>query len=126
MLNVKQLTPMILARDFEASLTFYQNLGFTLGFRSTEPDYAYLYCQGAAIRILKAGEAVDLTSPDAEHILYFDVEDVDALWSELLPFLATLPREHVRAPFDQFYGQREFHVIEGPHLLMFGQEISKA
>ena len=125
MLNVQQLTPMILARDFEAALTFYQNLGFRLGLRTDDPDYAYLHCLGAALRLLQAGEGVDLESPHAQHILYFDVEDVDALWRELQSFLSTLPEGHVRAPFDQPYGQREFHVIEGPHLLIFGQEIAQ-
>lgn len=126
MLKVTQLTPMILSADFERSIAFYQGLGFKVGFRGAQPDYVYLYCEGAALRILQAGPDVDLTSADAQHVLYFDVADVDALWDQVKPFLDTLPSEHVRAPFDRFYNQREFHVIEGPHLLMFGQPISPA
>ena len=123
MLKLKQITPMLLTQDFEASLAFYEALGFTAFSRMTQPNYCYLQCEGGALRLLQAGEDMDLDSPHAQHILYFDVEDVDALYAKLKPFLDTLPEKRVLAPFDRFYNQREFHVTEGPHLLMFGQAI---
>ncbi|MEM9394194.1 MAG: VOC family protein [Pseudomonadota bacterium] len=123
MLKVKQVTPMLLTDDLAASIRFYEGLGFTVGFTEPSQNYAYVYCEGAALRLLHAEPEVNLESVDAQHIVYFDVDDVDALFESMKPFLDTLPTERVRAPFDQYYGQRELHVIEGPHLLMFGQEI---
>ncbi|MDJ0992168.1 MAG: VOC family protein [Dinoroseobacter sp.] len=124
MLKVRQVTPMLLTEDMEASVRFYEGLGFETGFRDPEQDYAYLSCEGGALRLLRAGPNMDLESENAQHIVYFDVEDVDRLFALLKPFLDTLSPARVRAPFDQDYGQREFHVIEGPHLLMFGQSIT--
>ena len=120
MAKMTQITPFLMCNDIEAEIAFFRDrLGFELGFQSTEPDYAFLKRDGAAVRLLQT--EADLSNPDREQMVYIDVDDVDALWDEVGPKLADLPEGRVRAPFNQFYNQREFHVIdEGACLLFFG------
>lgn len=90
-----------------------------------DPDYAYLYRDAVAVRIVVTGTPEYLLEPAANQMVYIDVDDVDGLYSELEPQLSKLPEDRVTAPFDRFYGQREFHVRdEGPYLIMFGQSTS--
>ena len=116
-----RITPFLMCRSLDKTLPFYAALGFECTFRGTEPGYAFVCGKGCAIRLLETD--VDLTDERREQMIYLDVPDVDALWEELRGFLETLPPERVRAPFDQPYGQREMHVIEGPNLLLFGHAI---
>ena len=59
-----------------------------------------------------------------EQSFYIDVDGIDDLYAELAPGLADLPQGRVRAPFDQPYLQREFHVIdEDGTLIFFGEDI---
>jgi uncharacterized protein YfaP (DUF2135 family) len=52
------------------------------------------------------------------------VTEIDALYETMKPALDLLPKARVRVPFDQPYGQREFHVIdEDGAMAMFGQAI---
>ncbi|WP_298291574.1 VOC family protein [uncultured Litoreibacter sp.] len=126
MAEMTQITPFLLCADFEAELSFFENtLGFTVGFKSEEPDYAFLRRDNVALRILKAGDDVDWLDHKDKQMVYIDVDDVDGLYAEMKPALDKLPKDRVNPPFDRFYGQREFHVRdEGPYLLMFGQGIS--
>ncbi|MTI03536.1 hypothetical protein, partial [Roseibium sp. RKSG952] len=59
-----------------------------------------------------------------EHSFYIDVEGIDELYEELRSGLDDLPEGRVRAPFDQPYLQREFHVLdEDGTLIFFGEDI---
>lgn len=120
MAKMTQITPFLMCKDIKEEIAFFRDrLGFTLGFESTEPDYAYLHRDGVAVRLLVSED--DLDDPKRQQMVYIDVDDVDALWEEVAPNLADLPEGRVRAPFNQFYNQREFHVIdEGACLLFFG------
>ncbi|MEN0086849.1 MAG: hypothetical protein AAF737_00255 [Pseudomonadota bacterium] len=90
----------------------------------TEGLYAFLRRDSAAIRLLQASSDLDLSSPDRENSCYIDVDDVDALYAELKGSLDSLPKGRVRPPFDQDYGQREFHMHdEDCTLLFFGTAI---
>ncbi|RLJ41789.1 glyoxalase/bleomycin resistance protein/dioxygenase superfamily protein [Litoreibacter meonggei] len=124
MAKLKQITPFLMCSDIRAEIAFFENyLGFTTGFLS-EGDfgYAFMHRDNAAVRLLTTD--ADLTDEKRQQMVYIDVDDVDALWAELGPNLSELPKGRVRAPFNQPYNQREFHVIdEGPNLLMFGQGI---
>jgi hypothetical protein len=58
---------------------------------------------------------------------YIDVRDVDQLYAELKPKLATLPTRDVYGPVNQPYGQRELLVLAPDGNPMdFGQAIETA
>ena len=118
--RLTQITPFLLCNDLQAEIAFFtQRLGFVLGFESRDPGYAFLRRDGAAIRLLESD--ADLSDERRQQMVYIDVDDVDALWNQGAPNLSDLPEGRVRAPFNQFYNQREFHVIdEGACLLLFG------
>ncbi len=116
--RLTQITPLILVRDIGRSIEFYVGiLGFNAGYQSD--NYAYMYRDNIAIRLLKSGEGVDIT---IRQCCYIDVEGVDALYESLRPKLEKLPKGRVKIPFSQFYGKREFHVIDEDNMaLMFGE-----
>lgn len=120
MAKLTQITPFLMCDDIAAQIAFFRDrLGFSVGFESSEPNYAFLKRDGAALRLLETN--LDLTDERRQQMVYIDVDDVDALWAEVSPHLADLPDGRVRAPFNQVYNQREFHVIdEGACLLLFG------
>lgn len=120
MAEMTQITPFIMCADLQAQIAFFRDrLGFTVGFEGQDPGYAFLKREGAAVRLLETD--ADLSDERRQQMVYIDVDDVDALWAELAPSLSDLPKGRVRAPFNQFYDQREFHVIdEGACLLLFG------
>ncbi|MEP3346092.1 MAG: VOC family protein [Litoreibacter sp.] len=121
MASMNQITPFLMCRDLVQQIDFFHNrLGFTLGFKSEDGiGYAYMRRENVAVRLLTSD--ADFTDERRQQMVYIDVDDVDALWAELEPKLSDLPDGRVRAPFNQVYNQREFHVIdEGACLLMFG------
>lgn len=126
MAELTQITPFVRVSNMDRAVSFYSSvLGFSVGFRGYDPDYAFLRRDQVAIRLLIAGDNIDLSHPSAQQTVYIDVRDVDGLYTELEPQLGTLPKGRVRAPFDQSYGQRELHVIdEDTTLLMFGERIA--
>lgn len=70
---------------------------------------------------------MDTHDPKHQQSCYIDVLGLDALYEELKPNLDKLPSGRVRAPFDQSYGQREFHVIDEDALLVFfGEPIERS
>lgn len=115
--RLKQVTPLVPVRNVRKSAAFFVDvLGFTAEF--VVDDYAYLRRETVGIRLLQPS---DFDAPDAswEVSIYIDVEGVDALYESLRPQLEVLPPGRVRAPFDQPYGQREFHVKDLDWLLIF-------
>ncbi|MDA7967187.1 VOC family protein [Ruegeria sp.] len=123
MSRVLQLTPFVLCSSLQNQIDFYCNrLGFTCGFR--QDNYAFLSLGPVAIRLLECPPRADGRPLGDEHSFYVDVDGIDALFAELEPGLADLPEGRVRAPFDQPYLQREFHVIdEDGTLVFFGEDI---
>lgn len=121
--KMTQITPFLYCADLDAEIAFFRDvLGFSVGSEMRDPDYAYLYRDNIALRIIVTGTPDYLSEPAANQMVYIDVDDVDALYRELEPKLSQLPKDRVTAPFDRFYDQREFHVRdEGPYLIMFGQ-----
>ena len=123
---LKQITPFVPCTTLADQIAFYRDvLGFTVGFQ--EDNYAFLRRDAVAIRLVEVSADVDLHHPERQGSFYIDVEDVDALYAELAPALATLPKGRVRAPFAQDYGQREFHVSDQDcTLVFFGAPIRSA
>lgn len=119
MAEMQQITPFIMCADLQAEIDFFARLGFETGFRGENPDYAFLHRDAVAVRLLVTD--ADLHDEKRQQMVYIDVDDVDALWEEIAPKVMDLPEARWRAPFNQFYNQREFHLIdEGACLVMFG------
>ncbi len=119
MAKLTDITPLFPVQDMEDAKAFFCGvLGFEC--RAEMDGYAYLARDAVAIRLLNADPAADMTDEARQLSFYIDVEDVDGLYASLSDNLAGLPEGHVRAPFDQDYGQREFHVIYKNLLIFFG------
>jgi catechol 2,3-dioxygenase-like lactoylglutathione lyase family enzyme len=115
---LRQITPFVPCTSLERQIGFYRDvLGFTLGFEAA--NYAFLRRDAVAVRLVEVSGDVDLGHPERQGSFYIDVDDVDALWAGMAGRLAALPEGRVRAPFDQPYGQREFHVADEDCTLVF-------
>ena len=125
MARLAQITPLVPVTDVDRSVRFFvDTLGFQIGFHAE--GYAYLTRDCAAIRIVQAGEGVDLRDQKYLQSCYIDVEGLEDLYRELKPQLEKLPKGRVKLPFIQTYGQREFHVLdEDVLLIIFGEPVSK-
>ena len=108
------ITPIVPVRDLTRALEFYSNvLGFAV--QAKDEGYAYIVRDDIALRLLKVadGQSAD------EQSCYICVENLDGLFEQMKAGLEKLPEGRVRAPFDQPYGQREFHVLDEDGLLIF-------
>lgn len=125
MTRLAQITPLVPVSDIDRSINFFvDTLGFQIGYQAD--GYAYLTRDCAAIRIVPAGEGVDLHNQKPKQVCYIDVEGVEELYRELKPKLDRLAKGRVKTPFNQPYGQREFHVLdEDALLIMFGEPMSR-
>jgi len=88
-------------------------------------DHAYLKRGGVAIRLIRLNPEYDVDDPRCQQSFYLDVEDVDAVYAQNKERLDGLADGFFRAPFNQAYGQREFHVIYQNLLVFVGMPISK-
>jgi len=122
-MTLKQVTPFIPCTLLDAQIGFYRDiLGFTVGFQAD--NYAFLKRDAAAIRLVQVSSHIDLSHPERQGSFYIDVDGIDDLYETLLPALSTLPNGRVQAPFNQDYGQREFHVSdEDCTLVFFGEGV---
>ncbi len=120
-----QITPFVPCSRLDRQIGFYRDiLGFAVGFAAE--NYAFLRRDDVAVRLVEVDRTVDLRHPEREGSFYIDVREIDALYRSLEPALLTLPAGRVRAPFDQDYGQREFHVAdEDCTLVFFGEPVGR-
>ncbi|MEM6840418.1 MAG: VOC family protein [Cyanobacteria bacterium P01_C01_bin.120] len=108
------ITPIIPVSDIGRALDFYTNiLGFTM--QARDDGYAYIVKDEIALRLLMTTD----TPPKGKQACYICVENLDDLFEQMKANLQQLPEGRVRAPFDQPYGQREFHVTDEDSLLLF-------
>jgi len=78
-----------------------------------------------AIPLVEVWPEVDLKHPEREGSFYIDVEGLDDLYEAMRHALSKLPVGRVRAPFNQDYGQREFHFSdEDCTLIFFGEAVT--
>ena len=122
-MRLTQITPFVPCTSLDRQIAFYRDmLGFEVRYQAD--TYAFLKRDAVAIRLVEVWPEVDLSHPEREGSFYIDVEGIDSLYAELAPRLAQLPADRVRAPFDQDYGQREFHVAdEDCTLVFFGETV---
>ena len=127
MSHIYQTTPLLHVPELEKALDLFTRvLGFDIKYRAG--DYAYLERGEAGLRILEEpGRELPAPGDKTRLTVYFDVSDVDELYSELLPALSTLPPGDVHAPIDQPWNQREFHVrLPDGQWMAFGQPFKPA
>lgn len=123
--RLTQITPFVPCTDLKKQVAFYRDcLGFSVGFEAD--NYAFLRRDAVAVRLVEVCSEVDLNHPEREGSFYIDVQGIDALFADMKPALDRLPRERVRAPFNQPYGQREFHVADEDCTLVFFGEAAGA
>ena len=114
-------------RDVALSVEFYADiLGFERRFVSDDRNFAIVVHGDAALHFLHADDEASLRAT-ANHIsVYLWVKNIDLLYTRYKPKLDRLEQGRVRAPFDQPYGMREFHVKDPDGcLLLFGEEQSE-
>jgi len=108
------ISPIVYVCDLDRAIDFYVRvLGFHVG--ASMEGYAYIVREGVAIRLITSSG----DSSRSEQSCYICVENIDELYAELKPQLDLLAEGRVKPPFDQPYGQREFHVIDEDDLLIF-------
>ena len=124
-MRMKQITPFIPCTQLQAQIDFYEGvLEFSVGFRAD--NYAFMKRDMAAIRLIEVDSSIDLSRPERQMSFYIDVEELDLLYHSLKSKLQRLPEGRVRPPFDQAYGQREFHVAdEDCTLIFFGEPVRR-
>lgn len=122
---LKQVTPFVPCSALDRQIAFYRDiLGFALTYHAH--NYAFMRRDAVALRLVEVDAGTDLGHPERQTSFYIDVEGLDAVYDDMADRLATLPAGRVRAPFEQDYGQREFHVIDEDCTLIFFGERSRA
>ena len=119
--RLRQVTPFVPCTSLQRQIGFYRDiLGFSLGFQAE--NYAFIRRDDVALRLVEVWDTVDLSHPEREGSFYLDVDGLDDLFALMKPKLDTLAKGRVRPPFNQDYGQREFHVKdEDCTLIFFGE-----
>jgi catechol 2,3-dioxygenase-like lactoylglutathione lyase family enzyme len=122
--NFIRITPFIHVPNINAAVAFFVDiLGFTR-YPLPAEDYAYVYRETVGIRLLENCGNDGAPPGNRRFAYYIDVNDVDALYTELKPRLDTLPDGDVHGPADKPYGQRELLVLAPDgNLIAFGQSI---
>lgn len=123
MAEFTQITPFVLCSSLERQIAFYsETLGFECTFQAD--NYAYLCRSGVAVRLIECPPNADGRALGGDTSFYICVTEIDALYALMKPALDLLPNGRVRAPFNQPYGQREFHVIdEDGAIALFGEAL---
>jgi catechol 2,3-dioxygenase-like lactoylglutathione lyase family enzyme len=105
--KLEAVQPVLMVCDVNASIRFYQRLGFEPAFRDspTDPKYAGVRRDGVELH-LQWHDAEDFSAGDRP-TYRFVVREVDELSSEFSASHADLDRTEVR---DTPWGTREFHV----------------
>ena len=109
MTDIYQITPFLHVPDMQEALTFFCDLlKFELTHRHS--NYAYVELSGCGLRLLEEPTRKLTADGKARVTVCVDVADIDALYADLSPALATLPPGRVEAPKNMPYTQREFQV----------------
>ncbi len=122
---VEDAVAIIPVSDMAQTLEFYeQTLGFEKRFVSDDASFAMMLHGEAALHFIKAADDEALKATRTNISIYLWSKQLDELYTSLEAKLSVLPEGRVRAPFDQTYGMREFHVKDPDGcLLIFGETI---
>lgn len=118
-MRLTQITPFVCCSDLSGAIEFYvATLDFIVGYQAD--NYAFLRRDDVALRLIEGGSSEDIAQ--RQHSFYIDVQDLDDLYQDMKPALDQLSDHRVRAPLNQDYGQREFHVLDPDgNLVFFGE-----
>lgn len=113
---IREVHPVLAAREVALSVAFYQQLGFRLLFQTGPGEVGYAVLRSGSVELhlqwADSGQWVDgLDRP----VYRFLVDDVDALFAQwqssgALPEPRALHRSPYATPADTPWGTREFHV----------------
>ena len=116
----QSLQPMLRTKDLNATLKFWTGtLGFTCDGVSEEDGWALVRRDLVSVMVAAPNAHVPFEAPAFTGSLYFNVEDVEALWADLKG------RARIAYPMeDFFYGMREFAIYDNNgYMLQFGAPI---
>lgn len=114
--------PIVAVRDVAEAIAFYEtHLGFTKGFEAEDGVYGIVDNGHVCIHLQHTDDPEVLKATATNMSMYIETDNVDMLYETVM---ATNPPTQTRAPFDQPYGMREFH-IKDPNgfLIFFGQDL---
>ena len=117
--KILDVTPMLTVIAMETAIAFYRDI---LGFEcmASTDSWACMISNGTKVMLALPNAHLPFEKPLMTGSLYFNTDDVDALWDRLKD------RCEVVYPIDNFeYGMREFAVRDNSgYLLQFGKQIS--
>ena len=114
--RLTQITPFVCCSNMTQSIEFYCDvLGFSVGHQAD--NYAFVRRDDVALRLLEVEPDTDIAAQ--QNAFYIDTKELDAVYLDMKPKLDPLPEGRVRSPFNQDYGQREFHVLDPDGTLVF-------
>ena len=108
---------MLRTKDLNATIEFYtRRLGFVCDALSDEDGWAMLRRDAIGVMVATPKIHVPFDTPVFTGSLYFDVDDVAALWDELKDVVK------IAYPLEAFhYGMREFAIYDNNgYMLKFG------
>lgn len=122
---IEDAVSIVPVKDIETTVDFYADvLGFERRMISDDKTFAIVVHGEAAIHFTKTTDAKALQATANNISIYLWVRKIDKLYERLKSKLDLLPKARVRAPFNQPYGMREFHVKDPDGcLLLFGENI---
>ncbi|MEM8664496.1 MAG: VOC family protein [Pseudomonadota bacterium] len=122
---IEDAVSIVPVADVHRTVAFYADvLGFEARLVTEDASFAIAVHGEAAIHFVHTDSAEVLKATANNISIYIWVRNIDALFTQLQPKLATLPDGRVRPPFDQPYGMREFHVKDPDGcLLLFGENL---
>jgi len=115
--RLESVHPVLMSSHMDASVRFYEGLGFSLAFQDdpVEPKYVAVKRDGVELH-LQWHDASQWAYPNDRPTYRFLVRDVDAFYSELRDGGALNAKaagnSPWRAPGDTPWGTREFHVLD--------------
>jgi catechol 2,3-dioxygenase-like lactoylglutathione lyase family enzyme len=120
---VESAATIVPVRDVAATVAFYEDcLGFARWLVLDDGSFAIVERGGAAVHRIATDDAGALAATATKIAIYIWVRGLDALWREVAPRLTALPEGRVRAPFEQPYGVRAFHVKDPDGCLLLFAE----
>lgn len=122
-MRLTDLRPVLWTEDLSSTIDFYSEvLGFECSDRNDDWGWASLQKDDVALMIAKPNEHTPYEKIGFTGSLYFNTDNVDALWEKL--------KDKAKVCYgieDFFYGMREFAVYDNNgYLLQFGQECESA
>jgi uncharacterized glyoxalase superfamily protein PhnB len=108
---------MLRTKDLKGTIAFYRkSLGFTCDALSEADGWALLSRDAVELMVAAPNAHVPFEAPVFTGSFYFNVDDVDALWTALKD------RVKIAYPMEDFpYGMREFAIYDNNgYMLQFG------